>query len=445
VTSGPSTVRADEARREAPPSTPRPARRPRWVLRAGTTDRLLAFIVGVSVPTVFRLLLPGDLAVAESSDYRDFYEPVARSLVSGHGFAIAPGTPAVAYPPGYPVLLALVFGAARLLGIPEATALAAASTLLFAVAATCLHAAARHVWPDRRALAAPCLWAVYPLALWLVKQPNSEVPFSAALFAAVAAFVPLADGARGSPARAVACGALVGVATLVRSITLGFGGVLAAVLLVAGRPPLARRTLLAALLVAGNVAALAPWVTWASVRTGSFVPVSTSGPPSIRDGLTFSVRTKGYRAPAAASPDVTALMARLEARAAELRSVGTIAAVVAEEVGRTPVAGAKLLGWKVARSWYGTDSGRGERLVLALHVLVLGFVGAATWRAARGRPAERRLAVVAWSVTLYCWAMTVIVLSIVRYLAPAVGVLLVLSPALWPGGWRRAGPRRTPA
>jgi hypothetical protein len=440
VSSGSFAGRAGDGRRKDPPSAARPARRPPRVLRGGTIDRLLAFLVGVSAPTVFRLLLPGDLAVAESSDYRDFYEPVARSLVSGHGFVVAPGIPAVAYPPGYPVLLALVFEAARLLGTSEATALAAASALSFGVAATCLHAAAHHVWPDRRALLAPCLWAVYPLGLWLAKQPNSEVPFSAALFAAVATFVPL-GGTRGSAGRAVACGALVGVATLVRSIGLGLGGVLAAVLLLTGRAPLARRALLAAVLLAGNLAALAPWATWATIRTGSFVPVSTSGPPSVRDGLTFAVRTKGYRTAGGAPADVTELMTRLEARAAELRSAGAITRVVSEEVGRTPIAGAKLLGWKLARSWYATDSGRGERFALAVHVLLLGFVTAATWYAARGRPAERRLAMVAWSVTLYCWAMTVLVLSIARYLAPAVGVLLVLGPAVWPARWGRGAGR----
>jgi len=271
------------------------------------------------------------------------------------------------------------------------------------------------------------------------------VPFAALLFGAVAVFVPLLVQRRPAAGRAVTCGVLLGLATLVRSIALGLGGVLAAVLVAAGRGPRARRGAVAVCLVAANVATLAPWVAWATVRTGVFVPVSTGGPPSVRDGLTFAVRTKGYRAAVDVPPGVRALMTRIEGRAAELRSTGGIARVVAEEVARRPAAGVHLLAWKLVRSWYATDSGRGERVALAVHLALLPLVVAATRRAALGRRAERALALTAWAVAVYCWMMTVVVLSIVRYLVPAVGVLLALVPVLWPaarGRRRRARDQR---
>jgi hypothetical protein len=91
---------------------------------------------------------------------------------------------------------------------------------------------------------------------------------------------------------------------------------------------------------------------------------------------------------------------------------------------------AKFYAIKAARAWYGTDSGRFETSIMMLQIpylllIVLGSIAA--WR--RGGIAKR-WAIGAWLIVLYFWGMTIIALSIVRYMVPVMGILFVLPAAI---------------
>ena len=388
------------------------------------------------VPLVFRALLPAGAGVNEASDFRDFYDPVARSVLAGRGLFLAPGAPAVAYPPGYPLVLAAVLRLAHVLGLPEHVGLSALTVASTVAAAGLLHALAARVWGPRRALVAALAWLTYPLVLWLTKQPNSELPFMAALYAGVVLFFAALDAPRLAWLRLLGAGAVLGVAMLIRSIALGTSVLLALAFVALRRdvrpgPRLAG----AACIIAGSLAVVAPWVAWVYAETGRVVPLSTGGVPSIRDGLTFASGDKPYRVDVGVGDDVRAAMVRLAAR--RLDTLGDVAAAVRVEVRRDPRAAAKLLALKAARSWYGTDSGRWERAIALIQVFYLGLGAWATVAAFRRRGAARRLAIVVCVLVAYFWGMTVIVLSVVRYMVPVVGLVLALLPAVLPLPARR--------
>ncbi len=216
---------------------------------------------------------------------------------------------------------------------------------------------------------------------------------------------------------------------LIRPIAIGAGLVLAALLVLLGRAwTPRRRAWLAALLVAGNCAAVLPWEIWAYRNTGRVVPLSTSGPASIRDGLTYAVDDKGYRQRMDAAADVAAVMRNIQGQAGQLTSVSAVAVALWREAVARPVAVAKLMLTKAARSWYGTDSGKHELLVLLVQAAYLALMLWGGVRAWQDGGRARDLAIGAGVMGLYFWAMAVVGLSIVRYMVPVIGLGFVLVP-----------------
>src|SRR5712691_3411229 len=108
----------------------------------GKHDWIGVIFAAVVVNLVFLAALPARWKRSQSVDYPIYYAPVARNLLEGKGFLTAAGGPAVAYPPGYSLLLTPVFALSRGTGCSEmgvlrifnVITLATASVLLYAVA-----------------------------------------------------------------------------------------------------------------------------------------------------------------------------------------------------------------------------------------------------------------------------------------------------------------------
>jgi hypothetical protein len=99
---------------------------------------------------------------------------------------------------------------------------------------------------------------------------------------------------------------------------------------------------------------------------------------------------------------------------------------------RDSASAAQLIAIKAARSWYATDSRRFETASLFIQ---LGYLAAVFWSAARilrgNAPAgARALLALMLLIAAYHWLTTIAVLSILRYMLPAMGLLFCLLPAL---------------
>ncbi len=396
---------------------------PRW---------LVALALPVLAAVAFWIVLPAQYRVAESTDYEGFYRPVAMQVLQGNGLVTENGAPALRYPPGYPLLVAAALGVGNAVGLPESTSLDLLTFVCIALSSLFLYLIARDMWGGWMALLPSVAWSTYPLALWLTKQPNSEVPFTAVLFAGVLVMWRLLRGAKPDLGLAAAAGALAGAAMLVRPIAIllpmafcvlvwRLGGVW-------GRRG---RVLAGAAIIVLSVAVVLPWEVHASHAAGRFVMLSTGGVPSMRDGLTFGVNAdKGYRHGIYVPDAIRTVMINFYAKYDSLDSFGAIAREGVRELSAHPVGMAGLMGMKLLRAWYGTDSQRLDLYIALLQVVYLALLARAARVAWKTGGERRRLVVLAAPLIAYFWLMSALALPLVRYMVPAIGLGFLWLPVL---------------
>ena len=408
------------------------ARSASYSLVSGARHALVMLLPAV-ITVAFWAIIPDRFRANENIDYYTYYAPVARNLVAGRGLATAEGAPAIEYPPGHPIAVAITLAIGNRLGVSEAAALR--GLVLFCViwSGSVLALLARRVWGDWAAMIVVISWSTYPLTLWLTKQPNSEVPFGALLATGVA----LIGSAIVQPRRSRFCwtlgGLAIGASMLVRSIAIFLPFVLCAVIL--WRLPahtIRQRLVACALFLVGVGAVVMPWEMWVLHRAGVVVPLSNGGMSSMKDGFTFAVQKRAYREGITVPADVAAIMVPINAE--HMATSGDVIRGVARQARAHPVAALKLFAIKLARAWYGTDSQRLETYILLLQCFYIGLLLMATWRAGRLGRAPRELAILLWAVVLCFWAMNLLSLPLARYMTPAIGLLFLLLPSLkWPG------------
>jgi hypothetical protein len=126
-------------------------------------------------------------------------------------------------------------------------------------------------------------------------------------------------------------------------------------------------------------------------------------------------------------------MRYFEARRYTITTVGGLLKGLLE-IGREDPAGClHLLALKLARCWYATDSGRYDRYSLLLQTLYLSVFAAAAVVAWRSGGALWFLLVAVLTLLGYFYAMSLMVISIVRYMMPALAPAFLLLPCLLPG------------
>jgi hypothetical protein len=392
------------------------------------------FCATLLVLGAFWAILPAEYEGNQSSDYTSAYEPIARSIAAGEGIPLDQEI-GLRYPPGFSILLAGVFLAADALGIREATALAAFQMISAALSVVFVYMLARLVWSPRLALLSALAWMTYPFFLWLTKQPNSELPYIPILYAAIylvwRAVLRHKSGPRAWVHYAGA-GALVGAAMLIRPTAIGMSVVLACIVMVTAAGAALRARLAYGLLIGlASVVVVWPWEASIYAHTGQIIPLSRGGALSIRDGLTFLVVPKGYRREVPVSPDVAELMQAIHDRRRETLSLGGVMGVLIEEGSQQPWALTKLMGIKIARSWYGTDSRALEMPTMALQIVYLALILWGTVYAWRQGGALRRMTGGNWLIVFYFWGLTLLVVPILRYMVPVMGLLMIVVPGVY--------------
>jgi hypothetical protein len=368
----------------------------------------------------------------ENSDYVGFYEPVARYFLSTGTF-LRNGHPAAARPPGYPLILAGTFAAARFLGVSETAALTGLSVVCFAGAALLLFAIARTIWPPVPALLAPLTFSIYPCALYLTKQPNSETPFLAFLYGAVL-FAWIVARRERFAVPALISGLLAGAAMLIRPAALLLGVILAAFAAFprrdsTGRSSGVRRWLFPLLILAGNAAIVLPWEIWVYQNGGGVIPLATNAHGAIYSGLSFATDKGTTKAQKWVPRDVAALEAAIVDRV-EASPSAEVLPIAIQEARRRPLATLKLVMLKMARSWFGTDSGRMEMAVLAIQIVFVPLLLLCLAMSYRFAALSRPLVALAGLLVLYFWGMATLVDATARYTIPVIGLLFVFDPIL---------------
>jgi 4-amino-4-deoxy-L-arabinose transferase-like glycosyltransferase len=407
---------------------------------------LALFLASIFVAAVFWAVLPGEFRENQSTDFTAVYEPVARSIAAGRGVT-QDGELATRYPPGFSVLLALIFRAGDVFDVADEFMLFAFQAACAGLAVVLVYCLSRLIWPPALSLIPALAWMTYPFFLWLTKQPNSELPFIPTLYAGLYLFWRAVLRETGGPrawALYLGAGALAGAAMLIRPVAIGLSLTLAVVVILctARRSPCTRLGN-GSLIILGSVLAVLPWEAAVYDRTGEIIPLSSGGGMTIHDGLTFLAIHKDYRQEVPVPEDVTALMLTIYERRTEMITAGGALAVALEEAGQAPGAFLKLMAIKVARSWYGNDSRIMEAPALAIQMVYLTLILWGSVYAWRQGGALRRMNAGVWLIVLYFWAMTILVVPLLRYMMPVMGLLMIALPGVYLS-WAARRPRRTP-
>ena len=397
--------------------------------RLGRWPELFVFIASVLVTLLFRIALPAEFDIGEGTDYTGYYKPVARHLVRGYGLTDSNGNPYAYYPPGFSFLLAGSFEVARVLHVPEDHILSAVTLGCVGVASVLLFTFAKSLWGATPALVSAIIWMTYPPLLWLTKHPNSEIPFLVFFYLAWVSFWKLMRQER-RLLPVFFSGVLLGLAMLIRPIAIGAGFAMSfAYYLLAKEIRPRSRILVVTMLLAGNLVMVLPWELWVYSKTAKIIPLSLNGIPSLIDGLTFAVDHDNSRT-IEVDRDVKELMDSIHLAASKTMamSLRDIATLLIDEFVARPVTVAKLFALKFIRAWYATDSGRFEMPLLVVQAIYISLIVSGSLIAWRLGGAARDAVVFAWVIALYFWTMTIIGLSIARYMVPAMGLLFTLIP-----------------
>jgi hypothetical protein len=402
-----------------------------WLLRGKCWSLLCVALAAVLITLGFWMVSPHFVPGGIGTDYAAYYRPVAESILEGRGIVHPDGTPATANPPGYSLLLAGLFALSEWWGVSRDVLLAAVALMSVAGSSSIVFALGRSVYDPLRAAMAALIWMTYPFALLLTTYPNSELVFLPLFYGSILVLVRALSNEISDWLPYFSSGLLIGATMLVRAIAVGGGLVLGAAVWFSTRgKQTSLRLFLVGMILLGNLVAVVPWESWLYLKSGEFVVLGTNSVPSIRDGLTFAIVSKGYRSTIPVPPDVAGLMRDVVAlaRAGRLESVGTILSFLKGEIVARPFTVIKLFVIKAFRSWYASDSGRFEKLMLLIQSIYLILAVWGTQLAWKEGQRARVLVIVIWLLGLYFWIMTIVVLSILRYMVPAMGLLCLLIP-----------------
>lgn len=204
------------------------------------------------------------------------YIGFGQAIADGQGF-IEPftGAPTAYYPPGYPWFVGIVTWLSRPFTDSAVTAIVIVQALLGAVAIVAGGIIGRRLGGRRVALASMVGLAIYPNLIFHSGAVLGETLYIALFLSFCAVTLSGAGLAAPGTRRVVVAGVLLGLAVMVRPISLAIVPVLALAWWVETHD---RRLVLrsVALTVVALVACIVPWTVRNAIRMDAFVPISTN-------------------------------------------------------------------------------------------------------------------------------------------------------------------------
>lgn len=358
------------------------------------------------------------------SDYLNIYEPVTRNLLKGEGFVLE-GKTCTVVPPGYPLILSVIFSFSKLTGIQDLRLITVFNMLVAAFSAVFLFLIAESVFKKRIALIASFLWMSYPFNLWLIKNPNTEVPFIFLLYLGI--FLYISALKKKEFKLLFWGGTVLGLASLIRPISIFLPLILGFLLFYLLRGFAKTRIILAVLcLLLGTVMAVLPWESYVFFKTGKIILISSLGSSTtLTYGLTYALITVEGGERAAVPSDVLLLMERI--KSGGLDTMGKVFDFCLQELFSRPVAFLKLMGLKITRVWYATSQMwlEKETLLVQTSYLLLGITGICC--AVKKYKEKIRDMILLLCIVLYFWLMAALAVSILRYMIPVMGFIMIFS------------------
>jgi len=341
------------------------------------------------------------------SDFSLRYLPIANAILDGEGFAMN-GLPTAVAPPLYPLLLAAVLAVFG----PSVTAVRIVLALVDTAHCLVWAVIAGRLLGERIGWSVGALLAVCPYLVYLVvTAAGSDTLFLLLQGAFVLLFVGAVEGSNGGHrGRFLGAGAVLGLATLCRALSLLLPLAVVPIILVRGRRRPAAAVMSAVLLVAGFTLVLSPWTARNWQHFHRLVPVQTLGGYHL------------YLAVAGASSDEKSAAAGDVATDADYLHRGL------REMAAQPLFVLREMASRLWRMWFWTHSGRLPGLLATVNLVLL---AAALGGIVLTRRRWRQLLVL-YVVIGYYIALHSVLYAIFRYLMPVVPALITFAAA---AGW----------
>lgn len=394
---------------------------------------LITSLITVACILMIWVCVPSTLVFdGVQDDYARTYAPVARNLINGKGYTLN-GTISLEYPPGYSLFLSAVFYTGNILHIPETVSFNVAKMILMVAANICILMISLLYWKDKRAILSSVLWISYPLMLWIPCQRNSELLFLPVFYAALYLLLRLHQRSqtnRQAMVFAVCSGALFGLASLVRPIVLFLPLLIFLVYLATSGKKVSYKLVHSMCFFTAGLVVILPWEIWIHVKTGDTILLGKRDVKSIYDGLTFDRIGNDYRKELKLPNDVKSFMQDIAVNGSTAyKTKDDILRKVFQQFRRAPGTIIKLYTIKAFRVWYGTHSTRFENKILVIQILYTVFWLLLLIKALGSRELRQYGRYILFMI-VYFWGMSVIVMSIVRYMVPVLGLLFVFTPAI---------------
>lgn len=228
---------------------------------------LALLVLALAVRVLFVAWAP----VAPTGD-ATFYHMHAKFLLSGAGYVNTDGSPGIWWVPGWPAVMAGLYGAFG----TQPEAVAWANALFSAVTVLLMASLATRFFGARVGVATGAVLAVWPGLVYYTGTLYSESFFLMLLAATLRVLVAAADADRRRPLGFALAGGLFGLCALVKAEPLALAPGLLLFTAVTRRSAgdFARN---AAVLGLATACVLAPWVARNYATFGRFIPTSASG------------------------------------------------------------------------------------------------------------------------------------------------------------------------
>ena len=384
------------------------------------TYHLLFFAIYVIAHLVFYKL--GIL----SSESQDYAAPV-QSLLNNGSLVDETGFLWNKTPPVFPLWLYLQYQIAAFTGIPQIVITSLCSIILTLVSGHFIYKIARLIFPEKERLAriALILFLSCPFIIYATYKPLSLVPFCALLYASLYYFWRFLFE-KTYYKDLIISSVLIALALLTRPIGILLPLIYALICVIYLFKDKERAFVSPIVSLVIIALTIAPWTAYNVIKTNQFVLLSSHGVNSIKDG--FNLSNKFYREKIPVSEDVAKISNSFYAQRDDVHNLGDVLSFLDEQWKEDKGAVINFYLYKAQRVWYGLDSqnSKKERVIKIISILyILLFIWGSVLLFKQKNRSYTWFLIMLLLITFYFWGMATLVVPLLRYMLPAMGLLML--------------------
>jgi 4-amino-4-deoxy-L-arabinose transferase-like glycosyltransferase len=383
---------------------------------------ILIFLLSIIFSSVFLLFFrnvgPTEHKIP-GTDYSSCYLPAAQDILKGNFVFQSNGFIRCAI--GYPLVILPAILFSKIFGFNALDIIPIYNVFITAFSACFLFLFIKSMFDKKIALLSSFLWMSYPLNLWFIKNPNTEVPFMLFLFIEMWIFMLAIRNKK--IWLFFLSGVVLGFSVLVRPIAIFL--ILFLLIPTFILSSKGKKIISYLILVIGFLIIIAPWMLAASLATGHFVLVSSIGQVTFLDGLSFGIKEGPHGNRVSVPEGVKSVIE--DAQKEKFNNEISIPLFFLKEFAKKPLSVFELFILKSVRSWYGTSQLWLEKEIFIIQLPYLLSAIAGLFLIFKKYREKINIAVSILLIILYFWLMTIIGPSIARYMVPIIAFVVVFS------------------